>query len=121
MTAQTQTQTETQRQPKTHTVTIGHDGKGFVYSTPEHPDASTITVHRGDHVKWHCHHGNYSILFKETSPFNDIGAHGRAGAETATLRVVGEPGRYRYAVNVVLPNSLIVDDPIVIVDDGGGN
>lgn len=111
---------QSQRQPKTHTVSIDHDGKGFVYSTPEHPDASVIRVYRGDHVKWHCRHGNYSILFKEHSPFADIGAHGRSGSDTVELKVIGETGSYHYAVNVALPHALIVDDPVVIVDDGGG-
>ena len=111
----------TEREPKVHVVSIEVDGKGFVYTTLENPDASTIVVYQGDHVKWHCRHGNYSILFKEHSPFGDIGAHGRRGAETPPLRVIGEPGRYKYAVNVALANGLIVDDPIVIVDDGGGD
>lgn len=110
---------QTQREPKTHTIGIRLDGKGFIYSTPEHPDAKSLYVRRGDRVKWNCNHGNYSVLFKEHTPFSDIGAHGRGGSDTATLEVIGEPGRYKYAVNVALPNGLVVDDPEIIIGDGG--
>lgn len=112
---------KTQREPKLHAIGIRLDDKGFVYSTPEHPDASIVYVRRGDHVKWNCDHGNYSILFKEHSPFMDIGAHGRGGSDTLTLEVVGGPGSYRYAVNVALPKGLVVDDPEIIVGNDGGD
>jgi eukaryotic-like serine/threonine-protein kinase len=29
------------------------------------------------------------------------------------------PGSYKYAVNVALPNGLVVDDPEIIIGDGG--
>ncbi len=104
--------------PKLHHIGIRIDDKGFVYSTPDNPDASKVYVRKGDHVKWNCSHGNYSILFKDKSPFTDIGAHGRGGSDTPTLEVIGEPGSYKYAVNVALPNGLVVDDPEIII--GGG-
>lgn len=110
---------EPQREPKLHAIGIRIDGKGFVYSTPELPDAVKIYVRKGDHVKWNCSHGNYSILFKDHTPFADIGAHGRGGSDTAILTIIGEPGSYRYAVNVALPNGLVADDPEIIVGGGG--
>jgi hypothetical protein len=108
----------TKREPKLHQIGIRIDGKGFVYSTPDMPNATSVTVRRGDLVKWNCSHGNYSVLFKAGTPFVDIGAHGRGGHDTVTLEVVGEEGRYKYAVNVALPNGLVVDDPEIIVDGG---
>lgn len=110
----------TRRGPKLHAIGIRFEGKGFVYSTPEHPDAKSIYVQRGDRVKWNCHHGNYSILFKERTPFADVGAHGSGGSDTATLEIIGEPGSYKYAVNVALPNGSVVDDPEIIVGGDGG-
>ena len=111
---------KTQREPKLHAVAIRIDGKGFVYSTREHPDAKSIHVHPGDLVRWGCDHGNYSILFKDRTPFGDIGAHSHKGRQTPALEIIAEPGSYKYAVNVALPNGLVVDDPEIIVDDGGG-
>ncbi|HTA44725.1 MAG TPA: hypothetical protein VK789_19895 [Bryobacteraceae bacterium] len=112
---------ERKREPKLHHIGIRIDGKGFVYTTPDRPDASTVYVKKGDFVKWNCSHGNYSVLFKSGTPFQDIGAHGRGGADTHTLEVIGEPGPYKYAVNVALPNGLVVDDPVIIVGDDGGD
>lgn len=109
------------REPKLHHIGIRIDGKGFVYSTPDDPDARKVYVNRGDQVRWNCSHGNYSVLFKDQSPFTDVGAHGRSGRDTATLEVVGKPAAYRYAVNVALPNGLVVDDPEIIVGNDGGD
>jgi plastocyanin len=107
------------REAKLHAVSVRIDGKGFIYSTPENPNATSIVVRPGDKVKWNCGHGNYSILFKNESPFTDIGAHARGGADTEVLTIVGKAGSYKYAVNVALPNGLVVDDPEIIVGDGG--
>ena len=109
------------REPKGHKVGIRIDGKGFVYSTDDNADATKLYVHPGDHVTWNCNHGNYSILFKDQSPFTDVGAHAHGGRDTATLEVTGKPGAYRYAVNVALPNGLVVDDPEIIVGTDGGD
>jgi len=109
----------TRREAKLHAVSIRIDGKRFVYTTPDNPNATTIVVQKGDRVKWNCGHGNYSILFKNESPFTGIGAHGRRGADTEVLEIVGKPGSYKYAVNVVLADGPVVDDPEIIVGGGG--
>ncbi len=109
-----------QKQPAVHAIGIHFDGKGFIYAKPDKQDASTINVRKGDRVKWRSELGNYSILFKGESPFEEIAVHGRKGAETTVLTVIGEPGSYEYAVTVVLESGLRVDDPIVIVGDDGG-
>ncbi len=109
-----------QKQPTLHTVNIRIDENGFVYTSPEHPNAYKIYVKRGDKVRWNCNLGNFSVLFKEKSPFDDIGAHGRKGFDTAVLTVIGPPGGYRYGVNVTLPHGLVVDDPEIIVGPDGG-
>jgi plastocyanin len=104
-----------------HTVQIDFDGKGFLYTIAGKPGASEITVHPGDHVTWHSGVGNYTILFKNDSPFTEIAAHGRKDTRTVPLEVTGKMGTYRYAVTVALPNGLIVDDPVIIVgNDGDG-
>jgi plastocyanin len=99
-----------------HAVHIKIDGTGFLYTNPDQQNAATIVVRKGDHVKWRCDHGNYSVLFKADSPFGDVAFHARRGNETVTATVVGQPGSYKYAVTVALDSGLIVDDPVVIID-----
>ena len=110
-----------QKKPAFHAIAIRFDGKGFVYTTADQKDGATIAVRRGDRVKWSSDLGNYSILFKGESPFVEVATHGRKGAETDLLEIVGEPGAYKYAVTVAHANGLTVDDPVVIVSgDGDG-
>jgi hypothetical protein len=107
----------------THAIEIRHDGKAFIYQTAEKGDGTTIRVRPGDHVKWSSHVGNYSILFKGESPFDEIAAHGRKGAETSVFKVNAKPGKYFYGVTLAMPDaSMVVDDPVIIVGgstDGG--
>jgi len=108
----------TQKKPTLHTVGIQINGNGFLYRTPENMIADTIRVRHGDHVKWNCHQGNYTVLFKGESPFAEVGIHAFKGADTSISMVVGKPGSYKYAVTVALPDGgLIVDDPEIIVAD----
>ena len=106
----------------THAVEIRHDGKAFVYKSKsgEKGDGTTIHVNAGDHVKWVSHVGNYSILFRGESPFDEIAAHGRKGAETNAFKVTAKDGKYYYGVTLAMPdNKMIVDDPVIIVGSGG--
>jgi hypothetical protein len=110
-----------QKQPfevSLHHVQININANGFMYARRDGQNATTIVVKKGDHVTWRCDHGNFSVLFKNRSPFADIAFHGRRGTDTYTAVVVGERGSYHYAVTVSLDSGLIVDDPEVIVDDG---
>src|SRR4051812_16739859 len=112
-----------ERAPARHHVHIRPDGikregNQFSYAHADGQDAASITVRRGDHVKWRCDHGNFSILFKNHSPFGEIAFHGRRGHETAEALVVGESGSYHYAVTVSADAGLVVDDPEVIVNNG---
>jgi len=101
-----------------HHVNISINGNGFLYAHPDGQNAATIVVRKGDHVRWRCDHGNFSVLFKQHSPFADVAFHGRRGTESVTATVVGDPGSYHYAVTVALDSGLIVDDPEIIVNDG---
>ena len=108
----------TQHEPREHSVAIDVNERGFVYTTQDDKNGVSITVRRGDRVKWNSDHGNFSVLFKANSPFADIAFHGRRGAHTIAATVVGQPGSYHYAVTVALPDGgLIVDDPEVIIGD----
>jgi plastocyanin len=111
-------QLEHKHGPSRHHVHIHINGGGFMYARPDGQNAATIVVRKGDHVTWRCDHGNYSVLFKNHSPFADVAFHGRRGNETVTALVVGEAGSYHYAVTVALDSGLIVDDPEIIVGDG---
>ena len=102
-----------------HRVHIRIDGSSFRYARPGGEDAATITVSKGDHVTWHCEHGNYSVLFKKHSPFGDIAFHGRQGKESASAVITGDPGAYHYAVTVALDGQMLVDDPVILVDNDG--
>jgi plastocyanin len=106
-----------QHEKAIHTVHIHVNGGGLLYKRPDNESASTIVVRRGDQVKWHCEHGNYSVLFKGESPFAEIAVHGRRNTETVHAIVVGDPGSYNYAVTVSLDHGLLVDDPVIIVDE----
>jgi hypothetical protein len=108
--------TPPKRDPKLHSVTITIADKGVIYSTPELRNAAQIYVERGDTVKWNCDHGNYTVLFKDGSPFTAIGVHGRKGTDTDTSIVTSVDGTYKYAVTVALATGgLITDDPEIII------
>jgi len=109
----------TKPEPTKHHVQIQISGNGFMYARPDGQNAATIVVRKGDHVKWRCDHGNYSVLFKTHSPFADVAFHGRRGTETGEAVVVGDGGSYHYAVTVALDSGLIVDDPEIIVSSDG--
>lgn len=101
----------------THAVHIRMNGNALAYHKPDRQDAATLSVRRGDRVKWQCEHGNYSVLFHGESPFADVAVHGRKGAESAPATVVGAQGRYKYSVIVSLDAGPVVDDPVIIVGD----
>lgn len=108
--------TPTKRDPKHHSVTITIADKGVLYSTPELRNAAQIYVQKGDTVNWNCDHGNYTVLFKDQSPFENIGVHARKRIGTATSTVTGAPGTYKYSVTVALETGgLITDDPEIII------
>ncbi len=100
-----------------HRVEIQIKGKDFAYAGRDGQNAATIHVRRGDHVTWLCAHGNYSVLFKQNSPFADVAVHGRRGDESVSANVVGTPGSYHYGVTVALDGGLVVDDPEIIIDN----
>jgi hypothetical protein len=105
------------KEPKLHEVNIHVNGRGFAYFGLDAGNATTIRVRRGDHVKWNCGHGHFSVLFQGESPFAEIGAHGRQGSDSQILTVIGKPGSYKYGVTVALENALVVDDPEIIIGD----
>jgi plastocyanin len=110
---------EAKTRQSSHAIEIQHDGKAFVYRTAEKGDGTKIKVRTGDVVKWTSHVGNYSILFKGKSPFEEIAAHGSKGTETRLLKVTATEGEFHYGVTLALPDKMIVDDPVIIVGGGG--
>ena len=110
---------EPEKEQNSHAIEIHFDDKGFRYSKADKTDGTIINVSSGDQVKWVSHVGNYSILFKGESPFEEIAAHGRKGTETGVFIVTAKAGRYHYGVTLALPDKMIVDDPVIIVGDGG--
>ena len=110
---------ETKTRQSAHAIEIQHDGKAFVYRTADKGDGTKIKVRTGDVVKWTSHVGNYSILFKGKSPFEEIAAHGSKGTETHLLKVTATEGEFHYGVTLALPDKMIVDDPVIIVGGGG--
>ena len=106
-----------QKEPTLHSVGIQVNGTSVAYTTPVKPDASTINVRRGDHVKWNCDHGNFTVLFEGDSPFADAEIHGHRTAGTALSTVIGKKGSYKYVVTVARADGEpIVDDPEIIID-----
>lgn len=104
---------------KIHAVRIELAGNKLSYMNPATGlTASTIVVRKGEAVHWQCPHGNFSVLFKAQSPFNETGFSAKQGAVTQDAVVTGLRGSYKYAVMVIPPNGHpIVDDPEVIVGD----
>jgi hypothetical protein len=82
-------------------------------------DATKINVRPRDTVVWQCDHGNYSILFKSRTPFENVAYHSHRGAPTKEALVVGVNDEYHYAVTVIGDEGQpVADDPVIIVDDG---
>ena len=77
-----------QKIPRLHAVHIIIDGTGFLYTNPDKQNASTIVVRKGDHIKWRCDHGNFSVLFKSDSPFADIAASSAAFTWSALVSTI---------------------------------
>lgn len=104
--------------PTGHHVNINVNGDACAYAHPDGKDAVSIKVRTGDRVKWKCDHGNFSVLFKQHSPFSEVALHGRKGDETVEAIVKSDGGTFHYAVTVSADHGLIVDDPEVIVNNG---
>jgi hypothetical protein len=124
-TRQDQTRQDQTRQEKSsraggaeHHVHIHVDDKGFRYAGQDGNDAGSIRVRTGDNVSFHCGHGNYSVLFKNESPFGVTGLHG-SGNKEASAVVEAQSGSYKYGVTVSLPAGFRTDDPEIIVDNSG--
>jgi hypothetical protein len=106
--------------PARHTVRIHIEDGKIRYTGSRGEDATRIKVRRGDTIVWQSDHGNYGILFKSKTPFSNVGFHGHRGMPSRKAKVIGVNDEYFYAVTVVHPESgePIVDDPVIIVNDG---
>ena len=105
--------------PVRHTIRINVENGRIGYTGSKGQDATRITVRRGDTIVWQSDHGNYAILFKSKTPFPEVGFHGHRGMPSKKAAVIGVNDEYHYAVTVVPENGApIVDDPVIIVNDG---
>jgi hypothetical protein len=105
--------------PARHTVRINVEDGKIRYTGTKGEDAARIQVRRGDTIVWQSDHGNYGILFKSRTPFSEVGFHGHRGMPSGEAKVIGLNDEYHYAVTVVPPEGdPIVDDPVIIVNDG---
>jgi len=106
-------------EPARHTIRINVEDGRITYSGSKGEDLTKIFVRRGDTIVWQSDHGNYSVLFKSKTPFPDIAFHGHRGMPSKQGMVVGVNDEYYYAVTVISPEGKpIVDDPVIIVNDG---
>jgi|SwirhisoilCB2_FD_contig_31_773673_length_675_multi_5_in_0_out_0_2 hypothetical protein len=106
-------------EPARHTIRINVEDGRITYSGSKGEDLTKIFVRRGDTIVWQSDHGNYSVLFKSKTPFPDIAFHGHRGMPSKQGTVVGVNDEYYYAVTVISPEGKpIVDDPVIIVNDG---
>ena len=106
-------------EPARHTVRINIEDGKIKYLGSKGEDATRIVVRRGDTIVWQSDHGNYAVLFKSKTPFSDVGFHGHRGMPSNQVTVIGVNDEYHYAVTVVPPDGdPIVDDPVIIVNDG---
>ena len=107
------------QQPARHTIRITVEDGRIKYSGTKGEDATKISARRGDTIVWQSDHGNYSILFKSKTPFSDVGFHGHRGMPSNQATVTGVNDEYHYAVTIVPEGGQpIVDDPVIIVNDG---
>ena len=106
-------------EPARHTIRITVEDGRIRYSGTKGEDATKIIVRRGDMIVWQSDHGNYAILFKSKTPFSDVGFHGHRGMPSNQAIVTGVNDEYHYAGTVVPDGKEpIVDDPVIIVNDG---
>jgi hypothetical protein len=105
--------------PARHTIRIVVEDGKIRYTGAKGQDATRIEVRRGDTIVWQSDHGNYAVLFKSKTPFSNVGFHGHRGMPSRKGKVIGVNDEYHYAVTIVPQNGEpIVDDPVIIVNDG---
>lgn len=106
-------------EPARHTIRIVVQDDRIRYSGSNGEDATKIVVRRGDTIVWQSDDGNYAVLFKSKTPFPDVAFHGHRGMPSNQATVIGVNDEYHYAVTVIPDNGQpIVDDPVIIVNDG---
>jgi len=106
-------------EPARHSIRIEMEDGRLRYTGARGEDATVIKVRRGDTVIWQSDHGNHAVLFKSKTPFHDVGFHGHRGNPSMEAKVIGVNDEYHYAVTVVPDDGKpVVDDPVIIVNDG---
>jgi hypothetical protein len=107
------------QEPARHTIRIVVEDGQIRYAGSKGEDATRIIVRRGDTIVWQSDHGNYAVLFKSRTPFSDVAFHGHRGMPSGQAMVIGVNDEYHYAVTVIPQDGQpIVDDPVIIVNDG---
>jgi hypothetical protein len=106
--------------PARHTIRIVIEDGKIRYLGAKGQDVTELKVRRGDTIVWQSDHGNYAVLFKSKTPFSNVGFHGHRGMPSRKAKVIGVNDHYFYAVTVVHPETgqPLVDDPVIIVNDG---
>ena len=104
-------------------VFVEKGGLGF-YDANGTQDRSTISVIRGDKVKWVMHDifGTLQVTWKVDSPFDvpvsSVGPNGASPFYTVTK----EPGNYDYTATVTAPaHETIIQDPRISIDPNSGS
>ncbi len=114
-------------EPGTTTIEIFVDADG----TLRYSDKGVSVVRRGTQVRWTCAKHDYGIQFaNNASPFEEqVVAFSGAKGSATDPRTVKQPtakeppGRhyaFKYAVSVHIggANPIVIDDPVIIVEDG---
>jgi hypothetical protein len=106
-------------EPARHTIRINIEDGRITYSGSKGEDLTKLFVRRGDTIVWQSDHGNYAVLFKSKTPFPDVAFHGHRGMPSKQGTVIGVNDEYHYAVTVIPDDGKpLVDDPVIIVNDG---
>ena len=110
-----------------HRITISITGGrlDFDLETDGAPAGKAKKIHakNNDRVEWTCNDGNFAGVFKGNSPLNENGFYADSGSDTQSLRVTAahnavddEKNHYPYFVAVVKDDTVIMQDPEIIID-----
>ncbi|MGI8991391.1 MAG: hypothetical protein ACR2I2_17640 [Bryobacteraceae bacterium] len=105
----------------TATIGIGVDDTGhFKYDVDGASGGERVRIFRGSTVNWTSADGNFSVLFKDQTPFNDFSYGAANGRHTLTAKVKSSAGfqSFKYSVMVVKNGTTWENDPEIVIDDG---
>ncbi|MDQ2901609.1 MAG: hypothetical protein M3Y07_17700 [Acidobacteriota bacterium] len=105
----------------TATIEIKVDDQGrFTYDVDGANGGESVHIFRGSTVSWISADGNFSVLFKDQTPFKDVTFGAAKGQYTPAAKVKSSAAfqGFGYSALVIKNGITWENDPEIVIDDG---